>query len=61
MVGESGQVGGGGVRVDVVEELKFLGKLKKKKLGGGQGGGGEGQVGVGVGVRVDVYEEFKFL
>ena len=33
----------GGVRVDVNEELKFLGKLKKKKklgVGGGGGGGG---------------------
>ena len=34
--------GGGGVRVDVNEELKFLLKLKKKKNfflgGGGQGG-----------------------
>ena len=38
----------GGVRVDVNEELKFLGKFKKKKkifffLGGGGGGvGGSG-------------------
>ena len=34
---------GGGVRVDVNEELKFLGKFQKKKLGGGGGpeeGGG---------------------
>ena len=32
--------GGGGVRVDVNEELKFLCKFKKKKKwGGGQGGG----------------------
>ena len=31
--------GGGGVRVDVNEELKFLCKFKtKKKLGGGGGG-----------------------
>ena len=27
--------GGGGVRVDVNEELKFLCKFKKKKMGGG--------------------------
>ena len=48
--------GVGGVRVDVNEELKFLGKLKKKKMGGGRsswGGGG--------GVRMDVNEELKFL
>ena len=46
--------GGGGsgwgvVRVDVNEELKFLGKFTKKNLGGGGGGGGGkrggGQVG----------------
>ena len=44
-----GQVGG--VRVDVIEELKFLGKFTKKKWGGGGiglvgfrlgGGGGQG-------------------
>ena len=29
---------GWGVRVDVKEELKFLGKLKKKNWGGGSGG-----------------------
>ena len=40
---------GGGVRVDVNEEFKFL--------GGGVGGGG----GSGLGVRVDVNEELKFL
>ena len=37
-----GRFGGGGVRVDVNEELKFLCKFKKKKKigwGGGQGGG----------------------
>ena len=28
---------GGGVRVDVNEELKYLGKFKKKKIGGGSG------------------------
>ena len=53
----------GGVRVDVIEELKCLGKFKKKKLGGGWvggggGGGGDGLVG---GVKVDVNEELKFL
>ena len=26
---------GGGVRVDVIEELKFLGKFTKKKIGAG--------------------------
>ena len=40
-----------GVRVDVIEELKFLGKFTKK-MGGGVGLGG---------VRVDVIEELKFL
>ena len=35
---------GGGVRVDVNEEFKFLGKLKKKIEGGG-GGRGRGRVG----------------
>ena len=54
---------GGGVRVDLNEELKFLYKFKKKKFffflgGGGSGGGG---VGSGWGVRVDVNEELKFL
>ena len=39
--GGRGQVGGGGVRVDVIEELKFLGKFTKNKIGrGGRGGGG---------------------
>ena len=33
------RVGGVGVRVDVIEELKFLGKFTKKKLGGGVGSG----------------------
>ena len=43
------KLGGGGgegpvvwVRMDVNEELKFLGKFKKKKIGGGGGGGGSG-------------------
>ena len=47
--------GGGGFRVDVIEELEFLGKLAKKSGGGGVGSGGGG------GVRVDVNEELKFL
>ena len=50
----SGWGGGGGVRVDVNEELKYLGKFKKKIMGGGWGG----RVG---GVRMDVNEELKFL
>ena len=39
----------GGVRVDVIEELKFLGKFTKKKIWGGGGcvGGGVGLVGWG--------------
>ena len=35
--GGGGRVGG--VRVDVIEELKFLGILKKKNIRGGGGGG----------------------
>ena len=51
--GGEGGVGGrgrvGGVRVDVNEELKFLGKFKKKigwggVRGGGWGGGGSGWI-----------------
>ena len=40
-----------GVRVDVIEELKFLGKFTKKKIGGGGGreGSGRGVVLVGSG------------
>ena len=41
----------GGVRVDVIEELKFLGKFTKKKFKGG-GSVWEGS-GLG-GIRVDV-------
>ena len=58
--GSGGWSGGGwsgwGVRVDVNEELKFLGKFTKKNFGGGGVGSGGGQVGgrVGGGVRVDV-------
>ena len=44
--------GGGGVRVDVNEELKFLGKYTKKNRGG-VGRGVRWGVGL-VGVRVDV-------
>ena len=52
-------LGWGGVRVEVNQELKFFGKLKKKKLGGGRvGPWGEGS---GLGVRMDVNEELKFL
>ena len=50
--GSGGGVGFGGVRLDVIEELKFLGKFTKKKFffwGGGSGGLG-GWVGVGVGL-----------
>ena len=44
--------------MDVYEELKFLGKFKKK-IGGGAGwGSGWGS---GWGVRVDMNEELKFL
>ena len=51
-------LGGGGVKVDVNDILKFLLKFKrkfKKKIGGS--GRGVGLVG---GVRVDVNEELKF-
>ena len=50
------KIGGGGVRVDAIEELKFLGKFKKKIFflrGGGSGGGGRvgrcGGIGLGGG------------
>ena len=42
--------------MDVNEELKFLGKFKKKMGGGVRGGGG-----MGWGVRVELNEELKFL
>ena len=42
-VGGLGRVGG--VRVDVNDELKFLGKFTKQKFGGGGVGMGGGQVG----------------
>ena len=35
-------VSGRGVRVDMNEELKFLGKFTKKNRGGGRVGGGSG-------------------
>ena len=68
--GEGSWLGGGGVRVDVIKELKFLGKFKKNRGGGGGrgwfGGGGEsvwggGGSGLGGGVRVDVNKELKLL
>ena len=43
--------------MDVIEELKFLGKFIKKWGGGGWVGVGGG----GGGVKVDVNEELKFL
>ena len=46
--------------MDVIEELKFLGKFTTFFWGGGRGGWGVGW-GVGLGVRVDVNEELKFL
>ena len=50
--------------MDVIEELKFLGKFKKNFLGGGGGCWVEGGERIGVGgggVRVDVNEKLKFL
>ena len=52
--GGRGEGSGGGVRVDVFEELNFLGKFKKKIGGGGWGrglgrGGGLGWWGGGGG------------
>ena len=44
---------GGGVRADVIERLKFLGKFTKNDFGGGGGRFG--------GHRVDVSKEVKFL
>ena len=52
-------LGGGGVRVDVNEELKFLGKLKKKNWGeGGGGGGGRGGQG-GCERRIKVFMKIQ--
>ena len=61
--GGRGGIGlGGGVRVDVIEELKFLGKFTKINWEGGSWGGGLGRGGSGWwGVRVDVNEKLKFL
>ena len=52
-------LGGGGGRVDVNEELKFLWRYMNKFLGGR----GVRRIwsGVGLGIRVDVNEELKFL
>ena len=53
--------------MDVIEELKFLGKFKKKMGGGWVGGGGGlglrggGGCWVGGGVKVDVNEELNIL
>ena len=45
--GSGGGVGlGGGFRVDVIEELKFLGKFTKKMWGSGGGGGWVGVEGL---------------
>ena len=54
--GREGSGWGGGVRMDVIEELKFWGKFTKKKI---RGGGRFAGFGLG-GVRVDVNEELKF-
>ena len=49
---------GGGVRVDVNEDLKFLGKLKKKGGGGRSGGVGLGSQG-GCERRIEVFVKIK--
>ena len=57
-----GLVGGrvGGVRVDVNEELKFLGKFKKKIGGGGRvGGGGVGRGQGGCERRIEVFVKIQ--
>ena len=54
--------GGGGVRVDVNEELKFLGKFKKMHFfgGGGSRGGGVGGGGQdGCERRIEVFVKIK--
>ena len=52
VMGGWGRLGEEGVRVDVNEELKFLGKFKKKNFGGGGSGGlGRGGAGCRVGGR----------
>ena len=58
---------GGGVRVDVIEELKFLGKFTQKNfggggcVGGGGGGGGSGWWGCQGGYerRIEVFVKIK--
>ena len=47
--------------MDVIEELKFLGKFKKKIGGGGGGGGGGAGSGGGVGGQGRCNREVKFL
>ena len=68
-VGGRGRVGGGGVggrgrvggvKVDVIEELKFLGKFTKKKLGRGVGGGSGWWGGLdGCERRIEVYVKIQ--
>ena len=67
-MGLGGGVGGdglgGGVMVDVNEELKFWGNSQKKIFffgGGGGGARGGGGGGGGGGFRLDVNKELKFL
>ena len=55
-----GEGSGWGFRVDVIEELKFLGKFTQKKSGGGGSGGG--RVGGGHGGcerRIEVFVKIK--
>ena len=47
--------------MDVIEELKFLGKFKKKLFWGLGVGSEKKKIRGGGGVRVDVNEELKFL
>ena len=49
-----------GVRVDVNEELKFLGKFTKKNFGGG-GGGGQGEFERRIEVFVKIQEKIGVL
>ena len=48
-------LGGGGVRLDVNEELKFFVKIKKKNWGGGAGWGDQG----GCERRIEVFWKIK--